>query len=157
MQRILILVALTIILTGLIPAASVSAWTAGDIRPANAQSNPDDYSLIIMDSDKWELRMNLTSESYYVARYKGVLHYNWQNYVYTGNLSASYDKIKKVLLVTAIDAGWGNRTISHALQASATGEKYAGVTWDLMGTYLFLESGYSYRIGADIVKGSLTA
>jgi len=155
MKRKLILIVLTIVLTGLIPAASVSAFTASDIRPANAQSNPDDYSLIIMDSDKWEMRMNLTSESYYVARYKGVLHYNWQNYLYTGNLSASYDKIKKVLLITAIDAGWGNRTISYALQASATGEKYLGKTWGLTGNYLFLESGYSYKIGADVVKGAL--
>jgi len=107
-----------------------------------------------MDTDKWELRMNQISEAISVTRYKGILLYNWGSQVYVGELSASYDKIKGVLLVTGIDTGWQDRTISYALQASQ-GEKYLGQTWHLIGNYLILESGYSYRIGADIVKGDL--
>jgi len=151
MKRKLIFIVFTIILTGLIPAASVSAWTASDIRPADENSDPANYSLIIKDEDGWELRMNVSANSYYYTKYRGVVVSKWGSKVYTGDLRAVYNRTEKILVVSCTDSSWSGeeRPLSYALQ-------YTGVT-RMKGCYLYFDTGGGKHVWADIVKGALTS
>lgn len=146
--------ALLTVMIPLIATDTIAVFTADNIRPADEYSDPADYELIIIDKDGWELRMNMVTEKYSVRRYKGILFYRYGSRVGLGNLSAVYYKAKGVLLVSCIDTGWHNATLSYSLQDFG-GDTDLDRTWDVSGLYLYLETGIGNTIGADIVKGSL--
>ena len=158
MKRKVILIALLALLimpVNLIHTDSVTAYfTSNDIRAADQYSDPDDYQIIIMDSDRWELRMNILRKRTDLIYYYGTLVFRYGNRVSTGELRGIYDVKRGVLLVSAVDERWNGAVISYTLQ-DFDDNTYRGKNFELSGLYCYLDRTISNRIGADVVKGSL--
>ena len=152
MKRHKTLIALLTVLIALICSETIAVYLPGDIRPADAYSDPADYELILMDRDTWELRMNQISDTGYVKQFSGILLYGYGSTRYKGNLEAIYYENQEIMLVTCTDPGWNNNTLSYALHFDASRPNYY---FRLVGTYLCFEEAAGNLIYADIVKGTL--
>jgi hypothetical protein len=140
-------IALAVIAIFVFSSEALAIYLPTDIRPADQYSDPADYTLIFMDRDGWELRMNEVEDTTYAKRFTGILLYGYGSCKYVGDLEAVYYKTEEVLMVTCTDPGWHNYTLSYALHRRHYFRMY--------GNYLYFEQSASNWIYADIVKGKL--
>jgi len=109
----------------------------------------DDYSLIVIDEDHWEIRLNVFRRLDNCTSYYGHLWYRPYWGEYEGACAAVWDEVKDVLLITAVDEDRGYH-ISYSFQFEADeGDSLTGI-------YVYFEFPRNAdNIGGWLEKGRL--
>jgi len=92
----------------------------------------DDYSLIVMDSDRWEIRLNQVRERRTAISYSGHLWYRSGRRIFEGTCTAVWS-MNGILNINAVDA----RDDGHI---SYSFEFYRDEGVDLVGSFAFLDN-----------------
>ena len=78
--------------------------------------NRSAYDLVIVDSDFWEILLNVERIRANTISYSGHLWYQAGAYYFQGPASAVYNKVQDIMSVTALDSGWDRGHILYSLK-----------------------------------------
>lgn len=112
--------------------------------------NPEDYTIIINDSDNWKFYLNKYSfERNGCSFYTGRMSWVYSGIEYIGEASAIYYADKDILSLV----GWDDKR-SDALQYNMSFISEDGI--ELFGHYIFTRNNpYYYKIWAGLIKGQI--
>jgi len=101
-------------------------------REVAVNPNRENYDVVVLDVDRWELCMNVHRVRPSCTSYTGHMWYQMGSFIFKGTLTAVYNNQLDMLTVTALDSGWDRGHIIYGLQ-------FIEGTNDLYGSFAYFE------------------
>lgn len=125
-----------------------SSNTSDILTRKGLNSNKDNYEIVIIDQDGWEICLNPKRTRNEVTSYVGYLWYQMGSVEYRGKASAVYQSNLEILTINALDSARGSYHITYSL-------KFKSMT-ELYGSFGYYEKPYRVNeVNARLEKGSL--
>ncbi|MFC2119064.1 hypothetical protein ACFLSY_10515, partial [Bacteroidota bacterium] len=83
--------------------------------PPSPQEGLELYPIVIVDIDRWYICLRPYRVRNNCATYVGIMTYRSGSFVFSGNATASYDPIRDLVVIIALDSGWDRGHIVYEM------------------------------------------